>query len=88
MTITTKRANMAEDFLFFIWIVFDRSGLLIPGIMLGESPNNLCILWIERMDQGFGYVQGDHGHTVGVVDVPTGIFVLIVERDGLRCDRP
>jgi len=39
---------MAEDFLFFIWIIFDRSGLLIPGIMLGESPNNFCILWIER----------------------------------------
>jgi hypothetical protein len=32
-------------------------------------------------DQGFGYAQGDHGNTVGVVDVPAGIFVLIVERD-------
>jgi len=36
----------------------------------------------RAQDQGFGYVQGDHGHTVGVVDVPTDIFVLIVERDG------
>ena len=38
---------MAKAF-FFGWIVFDRSGLLIPGIMLGESPHNLCIPWIER----------------------------------------
>jgi hypothetical protein len=35
----------------------------------------------RAQDQGFGYAQGDHGNTVGVVDVPTGIFVLIVERD-------
>jgi hypothetical protein len=39
---------MARALLFIIWIVFDRSGLLISGIMLGESPHNICILWIER----------------------------------------
>ena len=33
------------------------------------------------MDQAFGCAQGDHGNTVGVVDVPTGIFILMVERE-------
>ncbi len=72
---------MAKAFLF-LWIVFDRSGLLIPGILVGESPHNFSMPRIERMDQAFGYAQGDPGNTAGVVDVPKGYFgVLIVERN-------
>jgi hypothetical protein len=49
--------------------------------MFGEIPHNFAIRGIERMNKAFSNAQGDHGNTVGGVDAPTGVFVLVVELD-------
>ena len=49
--------------------------------MLGKIPHDFAILGIERVNEAFSYAQGNHRHTVGVVDVPTGVFILVVELD-------
>jgi hypothetical protein len=33
------------------------------------------------MNEAFSNAQGDHRNSVGVVDVPTGVSVLVVEFD-------
>ena len=72
---------MEKCLLFDIWLVFDPSGLLISGIMLGEIPHDFAIFGIERVNKSFSNAQGDHGNTVGVIDVPTGVFVFVVKYD-------
>ena len=67
--------------LFLIRIVSDGSGLLISGIMLGEIPHNSAIFGIECMNQSFGDAQGNHRNSLVIVDIPTAVFVLVIEHD-------
>src|SRR5512136_988536 len=66
--------------LFGVGIVSDCSGLLIARELDQIVPRHPCILWIQSMNQICRIVEGHHGNTLLVIQIPYEVLVFIIQQ--------
>ena len=67
--------------LFDVEVVLNGAGFLVAGVVFCEVPCDFGVFGIERVVQVLCVAESDHGNSVGIVDVPTGVGVFAIELD-------